>query len=130
MIKIFTLINHILTQRQLKELNQLYGADCKIIYPPQDIKDYWAQVPPLPILEDNQICEITQWLEQANKGDVLLVQGDFGATFTIVDYALKKGLIPIQSVTKRVETEEYDGEKVFKHYIFMHECFRKYTYWE
>ena len=130
MTKVFVLINHTLTNRQIAELHNTYGLDVQIIFPSQSIKDYWAQVPPTSFLNQKSINEIIDWLKQAEKNDILLVQGDFGATFIIVDYALKNGLIPIQSVTKRVETEEYEGEKVYKHYVFEHECFRQYKYWE
>lgn len=126
MKRIFVLINHILTQRQINELKITYGQDCQFIFPPQDIKDYWAQIPPTTSLDPESIFQIVKWLSQSEKDDILLVQGDFGATFMIADYALQNGLIPIQSVTKRIEHEERDGEKVYKHYVFEHECFRKY----
>ena len=126
MKQVFVLINHTLTERQNLELKRLYGSDCQLIFPPEEIKAYWAQIPPKPFIESNKIQEIVTWLGKANNNDVLLVQGDFGATFLIVDYALKNGLVPIQSVTKRIETEEYYGEKVYKHYVFEHECFREY----
>jgi len=130
MKNIFILINHILTERQLAQLHEIYGSECKIIFPPENVKIYWSQIPPKTTLENEKINQITKWLSQAKEQDVLLVQGDFGATFVIVDYALKNNLIPIQSVTKRIETEEKDGEKVYKHYVFEHECFREYKYWE
>ncbi len=126
MTKVFVLINHTLTQRQIAELKNSYGSDCKIVFPPDDIKAYWAQIPSLSYLENESILKNICWLDEAKSNDVILVQGDFGATFMIVDFSLKKGLIPIQSVTKRIETEECEGEKIYRHYIFEHECFRVY----
>ena len=73
------------------------------------------------------IRNVVDWLAAAQAGDVLIVQGEFGATFMIVEYALKKGLVPVHAVTKRVAQESRAGEIVRRQYIFEHVCFRKYT---
>ena len=74
------------------------------------------------------IREVTDWLSSANQNDVLIVQGEFGSTFMIVDYALRKNLIPVHAVTKRVAQETREGEVVKRQYVFEHVCFRKYRY--
>ena len=75
------------------------------------------------------IFDVTNWLSSAGKGDFLIVQGEFGTTFMIVDYALKKNLIPLHAVTKRVAKEQRNGEIVSRQYVFEHVCFRKYEYY-
>ena len=126
MTKVFILINHEPTQRQISELKRNYGEDAQFVFPPESIKNFWAQIPPKPVLDYAEMNKIIEWLACANSGDVVFVQGDFGATFFIADYALKKKLVPIYAVTKRITTEKKDGEKVYKQFVFEHECFRKY----
>jgi hypothetical protein len=57
----------------------------------------------------------------------VLIQGDFGATFLMVNFAFEKGLIPIHSTTEREATEELqpDGSVRLSH-RFLHKRFRKY----
>jgi hypothetical protein len=71
---------------------------------------------------------IRAWvIESAQLGDFLLVQGDFGAVYLMVRFALEKGLIPIYSTTERVAAEEHkeDGSVTLTHH-FRHVRFRKY----
>ncbi len=71
---------------------------------------------------------IIKWLdEKSNVGDFVLVQGDFGAVFLMVDFCLNNGLIPIYSVTKREASEEVleDGS-IVKVSRFNHIAFRRY----
>ena len=130
MTHIYILLNHDLTERQIAELYQTYGADAVLEYPPPDIKAFWSQVPPEPTLPQNEIDKILQWLAEANPNDVLLVQGDYSATFALVVYALRKGMTAIHAVTKRVASEVRTGEQVARHYVFEHECFREYKWYE
>ena len=75
------------------------------------------------------IKAVTTWLDSAEEKDVLVIQGEFGSTFIMVDYALKNKLIPLHAVTKRVESEQRDGEIVHRQYVFEHVCFRPYEYY-
>ncbi len=71
---------------------------------------------------------IIKWLdEKADAGDYVLVQGDFGAVFLMVDFCLNNGLIPIYSVTKREASEDVmDDGSVVKVSRFNHILFRRY----
>ena len=129
MVKAFCLLNHELTQNQILELKNRFNVE-NIIYPPEELSRKWSQIPAEKELDKNIIGNVTNWLTAANKGDLLIVQGEFGATFMIVDYALKNELIPLHAVTKRVAVEHRDGEVVSKQYVFEHVCFRKYEYYK
>ena len=61
------------------------------------------------------------------KGDYILIQGDFGACFLMVQFAFEKGFIPIYSTTEReaVETHGEDGSVSLTH-RFKHRIFRRY----
>ena len=128
MTHIYILLNHSLTERQVDELHQSYGNDAQLVYPPETIKIFWSQIPVTSSLPKEPMQEIVKWLSSACANDVLLVQGDYGATFMLVDYALKNGLIALYAVTQRVAQEQKNGEQVMRQYVFEHECFRKYMW--
>jgi hypothetical protein len=125
MRKCFCLLNHVLTQKQLAELLQKYNVS-NIEYPPSAISDFWRQIPTTAQILKSYLQSITEWLKLAEQGDLIIIQGEFGSTFALVDWALSKKIIPVYAVTKRVETEEKQGETVTRHYVFEHECFREY----
>ncbi len=127
MPKTFCLLNHSLTQNQLAELEQKFNSS-EIIYPEEKIANLWAQIPP----EDFDcgiIDDAILWLkENSSPGDLFIVQGEFGSTFMLVDFALKNNLVPLYATTRRVAKEKREGESVFREYIFEHVCFKKYRY--
>lgn len=125
MAKIFCLMNHVLTKKQIEELTIVYKIE-EIVYPDDTLSTLWAQVNSINE-KDVLICTIS-WLKSAENGDYLIIQGEFGLTFTLVDYALKKNLIPIYATSKRIATESRVGETVHREYIFEHICFKKYAY--
>ena len=125
MANVYCLLNHELTGKQIAELEEKYGAS-RILYPAPSLSESWAQVPVTQVLDKGCIWAATDWLSSAKAGDVLVVQGEFGSTFMIVDYALNKGLVPLHAVSKRVAKEQREGELVHRQYVFEHVCFRKY----
>ena len=129
MSQAFCLLNHELTQNQIKELKVEFNVS-QIIYPSKELSQLWSQIPPSKRTDKSIINKIISFLEFAKKDDVLIVQGDFASTFMIVDFALKNELIPICATTKRIAKESRQGEVVKREYIFEHVCFRKYEYYE
>lgn len=129
MSKAFCLLNHKLTQNQIKELKNKFSIK-EILYPEKELSVKWSQIPAIEELSMDVICSVVKWLSSAQENDVLIIQGEFGSTFMIVDYALKNKLIPVHAVTKRVAKESREGEIVHREYIFEHVCFRKYKYFE
>lgn len=129
MPKTFCLLNHELTQKQVAELDECFASK-EIVYPDEKLSKLWSQIPP----EENNagiIKEVVFWLKNnATAGDVFIIQGEFGSTFTLVDYALKSGLIPVYATTRRIAKETREGETVRREYIFEHVCFKKYGYFE
>lgn len=129
MSQAFCLLNHELTQNQVKELKEEFNVS-QIIYPSKELSQLWSQIPPSNRTDKTIINKIISFLEFAKKDDVLIVQGDFASTFMIVDFALKNELIPICATTKRIAKESRQGEVVKREYIFEHVCFRKYEYYK
>lgn len=122
------LTNHDLTDRQRTEAMEEFGCS-KIVLPPQGIRYFWAHVPPRGELTKTGIGDVIDFLEKTSQtGDLVLVQGEFGATFFTVDYCFKKGLIPVYSTSERVydETINRDGS-VARYHNFKHIRFRMYS---
>lgn len=128
MPKTFCLLNHILTQNQISELQKRFSSE-EIVYPDKNLSGQWSQIPPE---QDNGeiIRKVSGWLRNsgAKSGDLFIVQGEFGSTFALADFALKNNLVPLYATTKRVAKETREGEKVKREYIFEHVCFKKYRY--
>lgn len=131
MQKVFCLLNHSLTANQINELKTKFGTET-IEYPPDSIKELWSNLPTTDKIIPETIDTIRNWLCSKNvkKNDVIILQGEAGYSFYLIDYALKKKLIPIHSVTKRIAKETIDGEIVKRFYVFEHICFRKYCYYK
>ena len=125
----YCLLNHKLTLRQESELRTLFGIE-NILYPQTFVSELWAQIPTDRELNKENLEPFTNWLQDTKTGDILVLQGEFGATFALADYSLKKGLIPVCAVTERVAQEEREGEIIHRNYIFEHKCFRRYNYFE
>lgn len=125
-MKMLTVISHTLMEEQIEEAKNRLKVD-SIVSMPEDINNIWSNISPFGCLPTDQIESIVKWIEkESNKGDYVLIQGDFGATYYIVDYCIKNSRIPIYATTER-QVEEYinDGAVEVKR-IFKHVNFRKY----
>jgi len=127
---VLILFSHSLTKEQTEDLKRM-GVN-EFIFMPSDLKEKWSGVPPsLESLKD-YAEEFISWIKENSKeGDYLIIQGDYGLTAILVDFAFRNNLIPIYSTTERIHREVKlpDGsvrmEKLFKHKIF-----RRYEKWE
>lgn len=63
---------------------------------------------------------------QAKSGDVLLVQGDFGATYNMIRFAKNMDLIAVYATTKRIVSEQVENGKLVIKREFKHARFREY----
>jgi hypothetical protein len=148
---LYLLFNHQLTAIQQADAHTSLGVQ-RIFDLPPDLQEFWRQIPPdLPELKD-YLGPIKTWLSdsaveasllrrsgyegrkgtiaksaQASKSDYVLIQGDFGACYIMVNFAFEIGLIPIYSTTLREAVEEHkdDGSVKLVHQ-FNHQIFRKY----
>ena len=129
MPRTFCLLNHALTQKQLTELGEKFNSK-EIVYPEKNLAELWAQIPPEKS-NDEVVESVVSWLKnKAIPGDLFIIQGEFGSTFTLVDFALKNGLVPLYATTRRIAKESRIGETVHREYIFEHVCFKRYEYFE
>lgn len=123
----FLIFNHELTPAQRADATISLGVT-QVAELPAALKRLWEQIPPDLDALGAYLEPIRRWLaDQAQKGDYVLIQGDFGATYILVNAAFEMGLIPVYSTTERLATEirNDDGSMETIHRI-KHVSFRKY----
>lgn len=127
MTDMYLLFSHQLTVLQKQEVAAILGVK-NIIYLPRDLQQLWSNVPPhLPELGP-YLHPLKQWLAtKVQKGDYLLVQGDFGATYIMVRWAWQYGCFPVYATTERKVIEELQTDgRVEIRKVFAHCRFRLY----
>ena len=124
----FCLLNHKLTPNQEAELHNSFGAG-RIMYPSPQVAELWSTIPTGKEIKREHLAPFTGWLQEASEGDVVILQGEFSATFALTDFSLRRGLLPVCAASKRVTKETKEGETVHKQIIFEHVCFRRYRYY-
>jgi len=127
MNSLYLIFNHRLTFEQEQAARESLGVD-QTISLPSELKDLWSDIPPdIPSLT-HYLNPIQDWLSiQAEKNDYVLIQGDFGACYLMVNFAFEHGLIPIYSTTQRHAVEEHNPDGSVKLVRqFRHQIFRKY----
>jgi hypothetical protein len=126
MKNLFILLNHKLNESQRQNAIK-NGIENFIVLPP-DLQEIWQGIPPMQEKLVPVLAPVRQWIsEKASPGDFVLVQGDFGATYLMVNFAFEKGLVPVYATTKRNAVERHldDGTIKMEH-IFSFCMFRKY----
>ncbi len=126
---IFLLFSHKLTDSQIEELKS--NGITRFVYLPSGLQILWSNVPPDLGELKGYLKPIIEWLKNnAKSGDWVLVQGDFGAVFTVVDFCFYNGLVPVYATTRRLSIEGIEGDALLKLSRFDHAVFRKYERWQ
>ena len=124
--KALLVFSHEMTENQEKELNEVYNVE-KIEKLPKDLQEIWSSVS----IENNykeNFEKIRKYVEENfNENDVILIQGNWGYTYSLVKWSIEKGLIPVYSYTERNVEEIKDGENVKKISYFKHVKFLEYN---
>ncbi len=122
----FLLFSHKLTPLQIKDAEDFLQVE-EFIYLPKELQNSWSQIPPDKDDISSFIKPIKGFLSQnAKSGDFVLIQGDFGATYEMVNFCKKQNFIPIYSTNKRVAKEITKDNKIVKISEFLHSMYRKY----
>ena len=126
MKQMFLLFSHKLTPAQKADAKATLGVD-KFISLPNDLQKLWSNIPPQLDNLEEYLTPLKEYLKlNANSGDYVLIQGDFGGCYEMVNFAKSIGLIPIHSTTTRDVIEKTVNGKVEKFSRFEHVIFRKY----
>ena len=123
---LYLLFSHRLTDEQIQDAKEHLKID-KFFYLPKDLQYLFSNVPPeLDDLSEYVRPFVEYLLQNAKAGDFVLVQGDFGLSYKLVEVAKALGLIPIYATTKRVAIEKNIDGKSVKISEFRHIRFRRY----
>jgi hypothetical protein len=119
----FVLMSHEMTPVQIEDARSRWGVGRFVTVP----CPLWGQIPP----EADSVCDAVEparafLRREARPGDLLLVQGDFGATVAMIGEARKLGLTPLYATTRRVADERVEGDRVVTTRHFEHVRFRVY----
>jgi hypothetical protein len=125
---LFLLFNHRLTSVQEADALASLGVG-RIVAPPEAIQHLWSAVPPEAESLGEYLAPVVAWLAaEARPGDFVLIQGEFGATCTMVKESLHLGLVPVYSTTRRDALEEHDADgRVHVRHTFSHVRYRRYA---
>jgi hypothetical protein len=129
-MNLLLLFSHSLTPDQLDDARAQGIMD--VIALPADLQAAFSHVPPgLPSLlaYAQPFCHFIG--QYARPGDRVLIQGDFGLTYLLVDFCRQQGLTPIYATTERSVSETVnDDGSVTKKSTFRHKRFREYEAWK
>ena len=89
------LFSHALTEEQKQEAREKWGIGTFLSLP-DDLQSRWSQVPPEGAFPREWIQPVIEWLSrETGPGDVVLVQGEFGAVYLVVSWCHREGRIPV-----------------------------------
>lgn len=129
MKNLFLLFSHSLTEEQKQDARESLGVT-DFVKLPEDLQKIFSDVPPDLATLSEYLQPLLKWIDaEANSPkDYILIQGDFGVTYYLVDYCKSMGLAkPVYATTKRdsIDEEQADGSIITKR-IFKHVQFRAY----
>jgi len=127
MTTLFLVFSHKLTREQLEEANERFKVD-KFIYLPEDLQSKWSNVPAQNDLPETYLDNIKEFLLlNMSEKNYVLVMGEYGLTYLMVNWCFENGFIPLYTTTNREYEAEVnqDGSIINKH-IFKHIAFRLY----
>lgn len=124
--RMLLVFSHQLTEEQKKEAIDRFGVREFLKLPPE-LQRKWSAIPPELDSLNGYLEDILDWIEEnGHRGDIALIEGDFGATMLAVNYCRRLGIIPVYAASERkVEEERYNDVVVAKR-TFKHVRFREY----
>ncbi len=125
-MRMFLFFSHKLTSEQIEDAKKNLKVE-RFIYLPKDLQQLFSNVP----AENECLEEFKKPFEEylsknSQKGDYVLLQGDFGLIYLLIDFSKRVGLVPVYATTKRVVIEKRVDNKTVKISQFKHIRFRRY----
>jgi hypothetical protein len=126
MKQLFLLFSHTLTDAQKQDAKKSLQVD-RFIALPLDLQKLWSNIPADKKELSGYLEPLKEYLKShAKKGDFVLIQGDFGGVYDMVNFSKSIDLIPVHSTTKREVKEKTIDDVVQKISIFKHVIYRRY----
>ena len=126
MKKLYLLFSHTLTKAQQEDALASLGVE-EFIALPTELQTLWSNIPPQLTKLDDYLEPLKAYIRnEANAGDVFLIQGDFGGCYEMVNFVKALGFRAVHSTTTRDVVEKTVNGKVEKFSRFEHVIFRLY----
>lgn len=127
MPKMLLLFSHELTQDQVKDARATLNIT-EFVPLSLDLEGLWKNIPPTKPSLSEHLEPIRKWMKgRGDPGDYILIQGDFGAVYLMVNFAFSIDLIPIYSTTEREVVEKAMPDNMVRsERVFRHKIFRRY----
>jgi hypothetical protein len=120
------LFSHKLTESQKRDAVDSLGVK-EFLNLPEELQKIWSQVPAELETLSQFLKPIEKWLEEILKvGDYVLISGDFGATYNMIEFVKNRKGVAIYSTNRRVAEEIHDGDRVKVSHTFQHVRYRYY----
>ena len=126
MKQLFLLFSHTLTPTQERDAKESLGVT-NFVALPSNLQTLWSNIPPQLTKLDDYLAPLKEYIRNESKeGDVVLIQGDFGGCYEMVNYVKSLGLKAVHSTTTRDVVEKTVDGKVVKTSVFEHVLFREF----
>ncbi|MBE6051103.1 MAG: TIGR02221 family CRISPR-associated protein [Clostridium sp.] len=123
---VIPIISHDLMEIQKEQLKSEWNVN-RIVELPSEIKKQWENISPSEEIDEHFIEEIKEFIiKETSRDDLVIVQGEWGITYKIINICFSLGRIPIYATTDREVTEEKINGEVKINKVFKHVKFRKY----
>ncbi len=120
MPKMLLLFSHALTGDQEEDANKCLNIREFVPLSP-DLRKLWMNIPPTKSSLHDYLSPFRSWLKEN------VNYGDYGAVYSMVNFAFSVGLIPVYATTERVMVEmRMQDNTVKSERIFKHKMFRRY----
>lgn len=121
------LLSHALTDAQVEDLRRNWSAEI-VKTLPEELQRRWSNVPPDGPFPVGWLAPLIAWLEaETAEDDVVVVQGEPGCVYYVVNWCFRHRRLPLYAATAREAQEERrpDGTVITQR-VFRHRGFRAY----
>ncbi len=126
MKQLFLLFSHKLTSSQELDAKESLGVT-NFVKLPQELQSLWSNIPPTLENLSDYLTPLKEYISNKSKeGDIVLIQGEFGGCYEMVNFVKSLGLKAVHSTTKRDVVEKKVDGKVVKTSVFEHIRFREF----
>lgn len=125
MKNLLLLFSHKLTKNQIEDAKENLNITT-FIYLPDKLRKIWSSIP----LESEGLDNIFKEFISKNctKGDYILIEGEYGMVYKMVNWSLNEGYIPIYSYSRREYIKEVLADNTVKNtHYFKHIYYKVYT---
>ena len=124
--KMLLFFSHNLDDNQIQSAKNDLGIS-EFVTLPEHIQSKWSNVPADLADLNAYSSDFKEFLNQNSRpNDIALIQGDFGLSYIMINYAKSLGLHAVYATTRRISKEKIINGKTIKESVFEHVRFRQF----